>query len=386
MTTRTPLCPFEHVEDADLEARRIDETALLTVKLLQKRYPPPAPVLRGVHPKSHGCVRATFTVNADVPPELQVGLFAEPGRHFEAIVRFSNAAALVGPDVDCSGRRAAPAMPDRHGSRGMAVKVLDVGGEVLAQDDEACNQDFLMINQPVFAFATAGDYLRLDRTLAAHDDDPAGFFAPLRAQDPTLPPSERAAVLKYIEDERIDADAIRRMLQTKTIIDGIQATPVANPLGIRYFSAAPFLFGADRVMKFSARPCAEVQPSTVPDPPPDHYLREVLTQALRAAGSVEFDFMVQVRGGGDDLGIENASSAWDEATHPFVRVARITIVAPQEDIDSAEHRARCERLVFTPWHSLAAHQPIGGINRLRRAVYEASAQHRLKQAEGLAGT
>jgi hypothetical protein len=94
--------------------------------------------------------------------------------------------------------------------------------------------------------------------------------------------------------------------------------------------------------------------------------------------------MVQVRGGGDDLGIENASTAWDEKAHPFVNVARITIAVPQ-DIDAAEHRARCERLFFTPWHSLAAHRPIGSINRLRRAVYEASARHRLRQHGDAAG-
>jgi hypothetical protein len=371
VTTRTPLCPFEHVEDPDLEARQIDETARLTVELLQKRYPPPRPVLRGVHPKSHGCVQASFTVSADVPPELQVGLFAQPGRQFAAIVRFSNAAALEGPDVDCRGRQEAPTKPDKHGSRGMAVKVLDVGGEVLAQDGGACNQDFLMINQPVFAFANAEDYLRLDRILAARGDDPVGFFAPLRAQDPTLSAPDREAILKYIKDEHIGADAIRRILDTKTIIDGIQATPVANPLGIQYFGAAPFLFGPDRVMKFSARPCAEVQPTAIPDPTQEHYLREVLRKAMQQTGTVEFDFMVQVRGGGNDLGIENASTAWNETTHPFAKVAKITIVAPQ-DIDSAEQKAECERLVFTPWHSLAAHQPIGSINRLRKAVYEAS--------------
>ena len=179
MTTRIPLCPFEHVEDADLEARQIDETARLTVALLQKRYPPPKPVLRGVHPKSHGCVQASFTVNADVPPELQVGLFAQPGRQFAAIVRFSNAAALEGPDVDCRGRDETPATPDRHGSRGMAVKVLDVGGEVLAEDDGACNQDFLMINQPVFAFANAEDYLRLDRILGRARRRPGRVLCPL---------------------------------------------------------------------------------------------------------------------------------------------------------------------------------------------------------------
>jgi len=65
-------------------------------------------------------------------------------------------------------------------------------------------------------------------------------------------------------------------------------------------------------------------------------------------------------------------------------VTRITIVAPQEDIDSAEHQAQCERLIFTPWHSLASHHPIGS-NRLRKAVYEASAEHRLRQPEDAAG-
>ena len=351
----------------------------------QARYPAPKPVLRGVHAKSHGCVRATFTVNADVPPKLQVGLFAQPGRQFAAVVRFSNAAALEGPDVDCSGRTKTPATPDRHGSRGMAVKVLNVGGEVLAQDEGACNQDFLLINQPVFAFANATDYLRLDKVLAAHKDDPVPFFAPLRAKDPTLSQPEREAILKYIADEQIGADAIKRILDTKKIVDGIQPTPVANPLGIHYFSAAPFLFGADRVMKFSAKPCAEVHPTSVPDPPPDHYLREILSQAMQQSGRIEFDFMVQVRDGGDDLGIENASTVWDEHTHPFDNVAKITIVAPQADIGSEEQTAQCERLVFTPWHSRAAHQPIGSINRLRKAVYEASAQHRLKQPGGVPG-
>ena len=381
MTTRIPLCPFEHVEDADLEARQIDETVLLTVKLLQQR---PKPVRRGVHPKSHGCVRATFTVNADVPPALQVGLFAQPGRQFAAVVRFSNAAAREGPDVDCRGRDETPATPDRHGSRGMAVKVLDVGAEVLAEDDGACNQDFLMINQPVFAFANAEDYLRLDRILAKHDDNPVPFFDPLRTKDPRLSQAEREAILKYIEDEHIGAAAITRILETKKIIDGIQATPVANPLGIQYFGAAPFLFGADRVMRFSARPCAEVHPTSMPEPPPPDYLRDVLSQAMQQSGTVEFDFMVQVRGDEDDLEIENASKKWDETKPPYAKVARITIVAPQ-DIDSAEQKAECERLVFTPWHSLAAHQPIGGINRLRKAVYEASAQHRLRQPEGKPG-
>ena len=36
------------------------------------------PVRRGQHPKQHGCVRAEFTVEADVPDDLKVGIFREP--------------------------------------------------------------------------------------------------------------------------------------------------------------------------------------------------------------------------------------------------------------------------------------------------------------------
>jgi len=32
-------------------------------------------------------------------------------------------------------------------------------------------------------------------------------------------------------------------------------------------------------------------------------------------------------------------------------------------------------LSYTPWHSLTEYRPLGRINRLRRAVYDASADH-----------
>ena len=59
----------------------------------------------------------------------------------------------------------------------------------------------------------------------------------------------------------------------------------------------------------------------------------------------------------------------------YVNVARITIKVPQmpHTPEALEH---CEKLAFTPWHSLADHQPLGGINRLRRKVYSNSAEHR----------
>lgn len=65
----------------------------------------------------------------------------------------------------------------------------------------------------------------------------------------------------------------------------------------------------------------------------------------------------------------------DAARHPFIDAATITI--PPQDFETDERRALCESLTFSPWHGLAEHRPLGGINRLRRPVYDASGRHRL---------
>ncbi len=167
-------CPFEQNENPKLEAKKITEVVDRTISLLDSRYPAPKKVLRGVHPKSHGCIKASFEINPDIETSLQIGLFASPGKIYDAFIRFSNAAARLGPDISAEGE---------HGSRGMAIKVFDVGEEVLIKDSGKCNQDFLMINQPVFAFANTDDYLRLTRILDRNNDSPDAFFAQLCLQD-----------------------------------------------------------------------------------------------------------------------------------------------------------------------------------------------------------
>jgi hypothetical protein len=49
---------------------------------------------------------------------------------------------------------------------------------------------------------------------------------------------------------------------------------------------------------------------------------------------------------------------------------------PPQDFDSREQNLFCDNLSFNPWHALAAHRPIGGINRLRKSVYEAVSAYR----------
>ena len=72
-----------------------------------------------------------------------------------------------------------------NGSRGMAIKVLDVNGTILfpdkdpASDKTGQNQDFLMVNTPEFAFANVRDYLRLTRILTL-GMGPGPYFIPLK--------------------------------------------------------------------------------------------------------------------------------------------------------------------------------------------------------------
>ena len=239
----------------------------------------------------------------------------------------------------------------------MAIKILDIAGEepFLQSDKGARDQDFLMINTPAFAFSDIPDYLHLNKILLENNDDPSAFFAPLA--DPSTCPQSVIFSFKVIQE--------------------IKTKPVENPLGVQYFGAAPFLFGPDRVMKFSVKPSAGVKLQQVPTDAGTNYLNTALISEMAEQQKISFDFMIQVRSQGEsDLGIEDATSRWDENSFPFVSVATITITAPQPDIDNAEHEANCENLIFTPWHALASHQPLGGINRLRKDVYSASSQHR----------
>ena len=72
---------------------------------------------RDAHPKMHGVVKAEFTVEPDLPPELRVGVFSEP-RTYQAWIRFSNQFDTINPD-------------STRDIRGMAIKLMGVPGEKL---------------------------------------------------------------------------------------------------------------------------------------------------------------------------------------------------------------------------------------------------------------
>ncbi|MEO7273739.1 MAG: hypothetical protein ABIX28_13500 [Vicinamibacterales bacterium] len=109
-----------------------------------------------------------------------------------------------------------------------------------------------------------------------------------------------------------------------------------------------------------------LMPPAPADRSPD-FLRARLAARL-AQGPARLAFLVQRRTDPSSMPIEDATVEWSEAAAPFVQVATITI--PAQRFDSAPQMARAEHIAFTPWHTRPEHQPLGGVNRTRRRVYQ----------------
>ena len=132
-TLATSTAAFEVVPPG--EAEQIRATAEIMTKLQDRRAAtvnePKGILLRGVHPKSHGCVKAEFVINKEIDEKYRVGLFATPGKKFDAWIRYSNAAAVVADDLQLGPVQQGPDQERKNGSRGMAIKILNIEGDVL---------------------------------------------------------------------------------------------------------------------------------------------------------------------------------------------------------------------------------------------------------------
>ena len=84
-----------------------------------------------------------------------------------------------------------------------------------------------------------------------------------------------------------------------------------------------------------------------------------------------FDFLIQFQTDAEKMPIEDPTIEWKS---PFHKVATIEI--PPQKFDSPQQMVFCENLSYSPWHSLADHQPLGGINRARKQIYAATSQLR----------
>lgn len=295
-------------------------------------------VLRDAHAKAHGCVRAQVRVRDDLDVALRQGVFAEPGRTWQAWMRLSNGNAY-------------PQFDRIRDARGMAIKLLDVPGDKLTHDPRhASEQDFVMFNHPVFFVRDVAEY-RTNFAAQAEGKRILAFF-------PQLDP---------------------RSWEVRHLFIALQTLAPApeSPVATTYSSVAPYKFGPHNV-KYRVVPA----PSLCPDyqlPEQNRDLPNFLRSALYRQLSLDrapacFQLQVQRQNTDHYMPIEDTSIEWDEAISPFEAVADIRV--PAQDFDSPEQNLACDNLSFNPWHALPEHRPIGGINRLRRAVYEAISAYR----------
>ncbi|NJD33101.1 MAG: catalase, partial [Gammaproteobacteria bacterium] len=158
---------------------------------------------------------------------------------------------------------------------------------------------------------------------------------------------------------------------------------IANPLYTQYYSMTAYALGVDtsgtarpypyrHAMKYSAKSCTPPDHRS-PDTSDDDYLRRSLAEHMAKADGC-FEFLVQVQDPAKNMPIEDPTVRWREADAPFQEVARIRI--PRQEFDTPAQNEFCENMAFTPWHGHVDLRPLGGLNRIRKAVYEGIAVYR----------
>lgn len=300
--------------------------------------------VRSVHAKGHGIARGTLTVHDDLSPELAQGLFARAG-DYPAILRFSTNAGDI---LDDSIR-----LP-----RGLAIKVLGVEGARLPGSEGDTTQDFVMANAPAFAAPEPKKFLANLKLLARTTDKAEGAKKLL------------SAVLRGFE---ATLEAVGGQSALLTTLGG--AKPV-HPLGATYFSQTPYRYG-DHIAKFSVVPVSGIAAfadETIEATGRPDAIREAMNELLAEQGGT-WALRVQLNTDLDAMPIEDASVVWDEDTSPWRTVATLS-VAPQPAWTHGDSEKTEDALAFSPWHGLAAHQPLGGVNRARKDAYQFSSDYR----------
>ncbi len=274
---------------------------------------------RPVFAKSHGCVKARFDVDSQLPAKYRIGAFAEAG--YNAWIRFSNDGPY-GPDSPADGN---------NPNRGMSIKLVGVAGpKILPGFEDAVTQDFLMENNPVFFVDTAQDFLQ------------------------------------FIQGQ-IPGD--------KQILAVMSKNVLPDPLDGQYWTPTPYSFGSD-VVKYMVKPCIKPEEPSKKPTIGDHYMRQNMADHLAQGKDVCMSFEMLFQTDPDKMPVDKATVRWpDNDEKDFVKFATITIPANQ-NINDKDQMTLCENLSFTGWHTTEIMRPLGSLNEARLEVYAAIAKER----------
>lgn len=342
-----PPIPF----DPDVETITPDEGAVnadvaeVIASIISASYDAHRHAARGLHAKGHALLDATVEVHAGLPPELAQGVF-RPGASYPALIRISS---IAGDPL--SDKVSLP--------RGLALKLIGVGGARLPGSEHDDTQDFLFASGPAFAAP-----------------DAQAFLGPLKLLASTTDRAEwaKAALSTFLRP-------VERMLEKSghesALVKTMGGYPLINPLGDRYFTQASIRFGAYvaklDILPESANFRALSDREIDLDGRDDAMRAEIVALLAKEGGA--FTLRAQLRRDAENNPVEDASVAWPEADNPYLPLA--TVHVPAQAAWSDERARRIEDgMAFWPWHGVEAHRPLGNIMRTRRFVYPLSAEYR----------
>lgn len=300
---------------------------------------------RDAHAKSHGFLKGTLTINADLDEPLRQGLFREPGS-YDVITRFSTAPG----DIQNDSIRA---------PRGFAIKVIGVGGKkMLPEQEDEVTQDFLLVNMPVIPFGDVESYLQIQTILERHGDDP------------DVAKRIAAALAKGANR------ALKLIGRESPTLYGL-SPPNTHPLGETFYSMAAIRYG-DYIAKVRATPRSEnirrLAGELLDTRDRPSAIRDAIVDYFKAEGA-EYDIQVQLCTDLEKMPIEDASVEWPEDDSPYRTVGRLAF-SSQEANSPARRVYGDDVLTFNPWHCIPEHQPLGSIMRIRVPAYERSTTFR----------
>jgi hypothetical protein len=291
----------------------------------------PHGVDRAFHAKSTLATDQAELTFLKLPGDLSHG-FAQPGRTYPTIARFSNAAGTGQSD----------AAPDL---RGVALRV-----QVSPEE----SHDLLMTNFPVSHARDAREFVEFAKATAG------GRLA------------RQLGVLRLIR-----LFGLRETVRMLRNVMTARRQTVSSVATETYWSRGAARWGPTLAVRYLLRP----EPGTVPAPrPPDDDPDYLSTEASRrlARGDIRFELCVQRYVDEKSTPIENTAVEWTERVSPAEPVAVLTL--PRGDLSTADALAQAqiiEKTAFNPWNTTDEFRPLGNLNRARKAVYDAGSAQRL---------